>query len=621
MKGRYTVQDWYRTKITSDILPIDSSWDPLTEFSFTVQSVPQDDEWRLVVNFNDTDKRDKIYFHRKTLTELYYYRKNRSNPSKLHEENDYIQMNNFAEWFNYNFDNNDDFWLVLNMWTNKAQILWWIVDYGTWVLTITPTAITTLADWTHYAVLDFADWFLKFVTTYDDTIHYLVWEVVVAWSLITSKSDKRNLSLLKNKSVLNKVTDVWWKLYYDWNPVWTSYTPEDIANKETSALDSSTTKYPCNNVVKAAVDSKVDKVTWKWLSEEDFTTAEKAKLATLSDHFRWTYLTLLALETAVPTGNLWDYATVDPGAWTEATKYIWDTDEWWVLSAWVGAVYSVNSQIGNVILTADEVPETATRRYMSEAQENKLDWLNDQTLEITDNTTNDASISKHGFLPKLPWDVNTVLRWDWTFWAFSSWSSFWTLLWWTPTRVSDTSFSFTDVWWANRLLMSAGTVIRRNISWITKLAVVTNSTYSTDVTTVTIMWDAMTSIDASSLKYAMVKSSEVNFTYPLTVAVWTDIMWTYYAATYLKVFWALAYHKTAGTTNATTYDVNINWVTMFPTKISVASWSTISSYTSSWYSVSPTQIITVDCDTVSTTAPIYATIKLFVFPLYYIKLS
>lgn len=35
------------------------------------------------------------------------------------------------------------------------------------------------------------------------------------------------------------------------------FTPENSANKETSALDTSTTKYPCNNVVKSAVDGKI----------------------------------------------------------------------------------------------------------------------------------------------------------------------------------------------------------------------------------------------------------------------------------------------------------------------------------------------------------------------------
>lgn len=37
------------------------------------------------------------------------------------------------------------------------------------------------------------------------------------------------------------------------------FTPENVANKETSALDSSTTKYPCNKVVKDANDAKLNK--------------------------------------------------------------------------------------------------------------------------------------------------------------------------------------------------------------------------------------------------------------------------------------------------------------------------------------------------------------------------
>jgi len=47
----------------------------------------------------------------------------------------------------------------------------------------------------------------------------------------------------------------------NWNTLNTnlSYVPEDAANKETSALDTSTTKYPCNNVVKTAVDAKAPK--------------------------------------------------------------------------------------------------------------------------------------------------------------------------------------------------------------------------------------------------------------------------------------------------------------------------------------------------------------------------
>ena len=40
------------------------------------------------------------------------------------------------------------------------------------------------------------------------------------------------------------------------------YTPENVANKETSALDNSNTKYPTNNVVNTALQSFSDEVDY-----------------------------------------------------------------------------------------------------------------------------------------------------------------------------------------------------------------------------------------------------------------------------------------------------------------------------------------------------------------------
>jgi len=220
MKSRYTVQDAYKVRITADISPISTSGDPLTEYSFTVETAPTDSEWRLVINFNDTARKDKIYFHRRSTTTLYYYRKNRGNPTVTHYENEYVQMNNFAERFNYNFDNVDDFWLIQDMWTNKAVILGGMVDYWSWVVEIANTATTELADWTRYAVLDYADGTLKFVDTYTIATHCLLWQVVVVSIDITSITDKRHTDLLKNKTVVNDLTDSWWLLAYKWIPIW-----------------------------------------------------------------------------------------------------------------------------------------------------------------------------------------------------------------------------------------------------------------------------------------------------------------------------------------------------------------------------------------------------------------
>jgi len=57
------------------------------------------------------------------------------------------------------------------------------------------------------------------------------------------------------------------------------FTPEDVANKENTTLDTSTTKYPTNNLVKTTIDLKVDKEAGKSLSTNDYTNLEKSKLA------------------------------------------------------------------------------------------------------------------------------------------------------------------------------------------------------------------------------------------------------------------------------------------------------------------------------------------------------
>lgn len=44
-------------------------------------------------------------------------------------------------------------------------------------------------------------------------------------------------------------------------------------------------------------------------------------------HFRGTYVSLVALQTAIPTGTAGDYADVDAGVGTDVQRYIWDVDD------------------------------------------------------------------------------------------------------------------------------------------------------------------------------------------------------------------------------------------------------------------------------------------------------
>jgi hypothetical protein len=81
-----------------------------------------------------------------------------------------------------------------------------------------------------------------------------------------------------------------------------------------------------------ALDSKVAIVAGKQLSDENYTALEKAKLAGLDpNHFRGMFATLAALQSAVPTANIGDYAFVDPSNGTDVIQYLWDNND----SKWV----------------------------------------------------------------------------------------------------------------------------------------------------------------------------------------------------------------------------------------------------------------------------------------------
>lgn len=210
-------------------------------------------------------------------------------------------------------------------------------------------------------------------------------------------------------------------------------------------------------------------------------------------------------------------------------------------------------------------------------------------------------------------------------WTITAGWAFWTVVPGTPVRSDNDTFTVTDNSNTNKydLLLSRWTILKWTESSTVKQAMVISSSYGANTVTVNIVWDTMASIDSSSLKYGAVKAKEINFSYPPTVGTGTNIMGNYYASMKLKVHWALALHGTAGTTNATTYDINKAGTTMFTTKLSVASAGTVGTDTTadSWTYLDTNDLVTIDCDSVSTTAPTYATVKLFVSPYNDIYLS
>lgn len=85
--------------------------------------------------------------------------------------------------------------------------------------------------------------------------------------------------------------------------------------------------------LQTSLDSKVDKEAGMGLSQENYTTAEKNKLASLeSSRFKGEFVSLSALEAAFPTTEVGSFAYVDQGVGEDVVKYIWDSsDQRWVL--------------------------------------------------------------------------------------------------------------------------------------------------------------------------------------------------------------------------------------------------------------------------------------------------
>lgn len=118
---------------------------------------------------------------------------------------------------------------------------------------------------------------------------------------------------------------------------------------------------PVSAIQQAALDLKVDKVAGKQLSDENYTSGEKSKLANLDDTRYWKgeYNTLLELQTAHPTATAGSYAFVDGGVGTDVQKYIWDTsDTKWVVSG---------------STTGSETPASIKQKYESNPDTNAYD--------------------------------------------------------------------------------------------------------------------------------------------------------------------------------------------------------------------------------------------------------
>lgn len=200
-------------------------------------------------------------------------------------------------------------------------------------------------------------------------------------------------------------------------------------------------------------------------------------------------------------------------------------------------------------------------------------------------------------------------------------AAFWASVPGTPTRVSNTQFTITDTGNAGALdkVFQKGVVLRWLDSGAFKTGMVINSSYATDTVTINIVGDALAA-GFTDMKYCLLMALTQDFiiagTFPS--AATTDVARAWYAPQDVYLLSADFRVRTAGTTNATTIDINDDGTSKFSTKPSIASGVTSdlnnAADSPSGGAVAANSLVTVDMDAVSTTPPVDGYVTIFYYP-------
>jgi hypothetical protein len=203
--------------------------------------------------------------------------------------------------------------------------------------------------------------------------------------------------------------------------------------------------------------------------------------------------------------------------------------------------------------------------------------------------------------------------------AIAGGSTFWTSVPGSPTRVADTQFSIADVGNANLYdqILKRGVILIWLEGSTFQTAMVVSSSYSSNQVTVNMVGDSLTA-GFSSMKYCANHAMVEQFIRPGRLGVGTDAFKTWFTPYDIYILAADARVKSAGTINATVFDINDDGSTKFTTKPSIASGSTSdlnNTPNNPSTLVAEGSAITADIDSVSTTPPSDAYIYIYYYPV------
>ncbi len=208
---------------------------------------------------------------------------------------------------------------------------------------------------------------------------------------------------------------------------------------------------------------------------------------------------------------------------------------------------------------------------------------------------------------------------SWAAAAAGGGASYWTDVPGTPTRVSDTQFTITDTSNANLydLLFKKGVVLKWLESTTFQTAMVISSSYSANAVTINIVGDSLTA-GFTAMKYCIQMAMKETFIVAGTLSAATDTAKTFYPSQDIYPLSCDARVKTAGTTNATEFDINDDGTTIFGgTAASIASAATTdidNAAAAPTTAIVAGSVVTLDTNSVSTTAPIEAYVDPFYYP-------
>lgn len=143
-----------------------------------------------------------------------------------------------------------------------------------------------------------------------------------------------------------------------------------------------------------SIGNKVDKVAGKGLSANDFTDALYEKLSTLEgSKFRGLFVSLEALQIAVPAGEPGWYAHIDPGTGGEPTAVaIWDDDDaQWILQTGSGGEMTPAQILAALLANPDVNVLTDDEYALVDTITGKVDKVPDKGLSTEDYTTAEKS--------------------------------------------------------------------------------------------------------------------------------------------------------------------------------------------------------------------------------------